>query len=114
VAEPNWSGLFTDFDMDSRLKPDLEALVAAHRLMIGSTMETPDEARQEFNRPQMGGSAAKLWAAVNMAPVDATPTKKGTPLPAPKPVAEGEVVAVPDEGATGLGSPQSNGHTANV
>ena len=112
VAEPNWSGLFTDFDMDSRLKPDLEALVAAHRLMIGSTMETPDEARREFNKPTMGGSAAKLWAAVNMAPIDSTPTKKGTPLPAPKPVAETEVVV--DEGTTGLGSPQSNGHTANV
>ncbi len=115
VAEPNWSGCFTSFDMDSRLRPDLEALVQAHKLMIGSSMETPDEARQDLNKPQMGGAATKLWAALNTGPIESIAApKKEKPLPAPKPVADGEVVVVPDEGTTGLGSPQSNGHTANV
>jgi hypothetical protein len=99
VAEPNWAGLFTVFDMDSRLRPDLDALVQAHKLMIGSSMETPDEARQDLNKPRMGGSAAKLWSAVNMAPIDVVSAPRPT-KPAPIPPAETEPVE---------GAPSPNG-----
>jgi HK97 family phage portal protein len=113
VAEPNWSGMFTIFDMDDRLRPDLELLVAAHKLMIASSMETPNEARMDLNKPQVDDPEADmLWSAVNMAPIGKAAAKKEKPVTSPKLAPLTDVV--PDDGTTGLGTPQSNGHTANV
>lgn len=117
VAEPNWSGLLTQFDMDARLRPDLEALVQAHRLMIGSTMEKPNEARKDLGLPSVDEpDADMLWAAVNMAPVGKVAgTKVQKPVtPKAEPAVPADVVVLPDEGTTGLGTPASNGHVANV
>jgi HK97 family phage portal protein len=118
AAEPNWSGLFTAFDMDDRLRPDLTALVQAHRLMLGSMMETPNEARRDLNRPSLDvPDADRVWAPVNMAPVGAPP-KPPKQAPAPKPPLppEGAVPPAPPEGEPAKGPPgNGNGKApANV
>jgi HK97 family phage portal protein len=116
VAEPNWAGMFCDFDMDARLRPDLEALVAAHKLMIAGQMETPNEARMDLNKPQVDDPEAdELWAPVNMAPIGKASAKKQQPISSPKaaPPGEGSVLLpgepAPDEGSLGLGEPATNG-----
>lgn len=90
-AEPNWAGLYSQFDLDNRLRPDLETLAAAHKAMIETGQETPNEARKATNKPRIEQpDADALWMPVNLSPVG----KEIPPVPSPSPSTNGKARAL--------------------
>lgn len=87
-AEPNWAGLFSLFDLDARLRPDLQELAAAQAALVAGTLQTPNEGRKALNKPRSTDPAAdELWGLVTTAPIE----KLAAPAPvapAPAPAAE--------------------------
>lgn len=80
-------GLSASFSMDEVLRGDFETRATAVSMLIEKGVMTPDEARETFNLPQMGGVARKLFANAALQPLG-TPaerislTEAGTATPA--------------------------------
>jgi HK97 family phage portal protein len=88
-AEPNWAGLFSLFDLDSRLRPDLQELATAQAALVAGTLQTPNEGRRVLNKPRSTDpSADQLWGLVTTAPIKklaAAAVAQPTPEPAVEP-----------------------------
>lgn len=67
--EPEWAGLFVEFDLNEQLKGDIERRAPALRGYVEAGIMTRNEARKIENLPSLDGGDELMFPANNQAPL---------------------------------------------